>query len=76
MSTEEIVELVRVFLPDGANEARIVDQVEASISKIADSGFLRPLKSQSANIVKLRGAPNFEGFRGRTMAFVAGSAAR
>src|SRR5690606_39361058 len=28
LSREEIAELMRVFLPDGTNEARLVDQVE------------------------------------------------
>jgi hypothetical protein len=35
---------MRVFLPDGTNEARLVDQVDATISKIVDLGFLRRLK--------------------------------
>jgi len=50
MSREDIIELLRVFLPNGTNEARIVDQVDTSIAKVVDLGFLRPLKSQSAHI--------------------------
>ena len=44
LSRDEIAELVRVFLPDGTNEARLVDQVDATIGKVVDLGFLRRLK--------------------------------
>jgi hypothetical protein len=44
LSREEIAELMRVFLPDGSNEARMIDQVDATISKVVDLGFLRKLK--------------------------------
>jgi hypothetical protein len=45
LSRDEIAELMRVFLPDGTNEARLLDQVDATISKVADLGFLRRLKT-------------------------------
>lgn len=44
LTRENIVELVRVFLPDGSNEARLMDQVDATISKVVELGFLRRLK--------------------------------
>jgi hypothetical protein len=44
LARDEIAELMRVFLPDGTNEARLVDQVDATIAKVADLGFLRRLK--------------------------------
>ena len=44
LSRDELVELMRVFLPDGTNEARVVDQADATISKVVDLGFLRRLK--------------------------------
>ncbi|NYT80628.1 DUF4194 domain-containing protein [Alcaligenaceae bacterium] len=44
LTREDIVELVRVFLPDGSNEARLMDQVDATISKVVELGFLRKLK--------------------------------
>jgi hypothetical protein len=37
-------ELMRVFLHDGTNEARLIDQVDATITKVVDLGFLRRLK--------------------------------
>ena len=48
LSRNEIVELVRVFMPDGSNETKIVNQVDIYINKIVDLGFLRRLKAQSA----------------------------
>ena len=44
LARDEIVELVRVFLPDGPNEAKLIDQVDATISRVVDLGFLRRLK--------------------------------
>ena len=44
LSREEIVELLRVFLPEGSNEARLVNEVDATISRIVELGFLRRLK--------------------------------
>jgi hypothetical protein len=47
LSREDMVELVRVFLPEGPNEARLIDQIETTINKVADLGFLHKLKSAS-----------------------------
>jgi len=44
----DIVDLLRMFLPESTNEARLVDQVDAHINRVADLGFLRRLKG-SAN---------------------------
>lgn len=44
LGRDDIVELVRVFLPAGANEARLIDQIETTINKVVDLGFLRKLK--------------------------------
>lgn len=48
LSRDEIVELVRVFLPESSNEARVIDQIESHINKIVDLGFLRKLKPGAA----------------------------
>jgi hypothetical protein len=45
LTRDDIVELIRVFLPDSSNEARLVDQVDRHINKVLDLGFLRRLKS-------------------------------
>jgi hypothetical protein len=47
LSRDEIVELMRVFLPDGPNEARLIDQIETTINKVVELGFLHKLKPAS-----------------------------
>jgi hypothetical protein len=44
LSREQIVDMLRVFLPEGSNEAKTVEQIESHIRKVADYGFLRSLK--------------------------------
>jgi hypothetical protein len=44
LSRDEIVELLRVFLPAGSNEIRLLKQIDSYINKIVDSGFLRRLR--------------------------------
>ncbi len=48
LSRAEIVDLIRIFLPEGSNEARLVDQVDRHISKAVELGFLRPLRGQDS----------------------------
>jgi hypothetical protein len=48
MSRDDIVDLVRVFLPDNSNEARLIDQIETHINKVVELGFLRRLKANVA----------------------------
>jgi hypothetical protein len=47
LSTEQIVDLLRVFQADSSNEARVVDQAERTIGKAAELGFLRQLRGQT-----------------------------
>lgn len=47
LNREAIVELLRVFLPDASNEARLIDRVDAHIRKVVELGFLRPLKGSA-----------------------------
>lgn len=53
LTREDIVELVRVFLPASTNEARLVDQIDTHVNKIVELGFLRRMKTTS-------GPPTFE----------------
>ncbi len=46
LSREEIVDLVRLFLPDSANEAKLIDRVGMDINKAVEMGFLRKLRGQ------------------------------
>jgi hypothetical protein len=47
LSTDQIVDLLRVFQADSSNEARVVDQAERTIAKAAELGFLRQLRGYS-----------------------------
>jgi hypothetical protein len=47
LSRDEIVELVRIFLPLRSNETRLFDQIETHLNKIAELGFLRRLKTST-----------------------------
>lgn len=47
LSRDDIVELIRVFLPAHANEARLTDQIDAHINKVIELGFLRKLGGQT-----------------------------
>ncbi|MBI3524199.1 MAG: DUF4194 domain-containing protein [Betaproteobacteria bacterium] len=49
LSRDEIVELIRVFLPESSNEAKLIDQIETHLNKIVELGFLRRLKTSAAN---------------------------
>jgi hypothetical protein len=44
LSREQIVELIRVFVPAGSNETKLIDQIETHVNKIVELGFLRRLK--------------------------------
>lgn len=46
LSRDELVELVRVFLPTGVNEAKVSDQVLAAVNRVEELGFIRRLKNQ------------------------------
>lgn len=46
LSRGQIAEMVRVFLPERANEARLVDQIDTQLAKIVELGFLRRVRDQ------------------------------
>lgn len=46
LSRDQIVEMLRVFLADSTNEAAVVDRAERTVAKVAELGFLRPLRAQ------------------------------
>ena len=53
LSRDEIIELIRVFLPEGSNEARLIDQLDAHLNKIADLGFIRRLRGRE-HVIEVR----------------------
>ena len=44
---DQLVDLLRLFLADSTNEARVIDQAERTIAKAVELGFLRPLRGQA-----------------------------
>jgi hypothetical protein len=46
LSREQVAELLRVFLPEGSNEARLTDQVDTQLNKVVELGFVRKLRGQ------------------------------
>ena len=46
LSRDQIVEMLRVFLPDSSDEARVIDRVDTTLKQAADLGFLRQLRGQ------------------------------
>ncbi len=54
LAREELMELIRIFLPASSNEARLIDQLDTHLNKIVELGFLRKLKSAAGQ------PPSFE----------------
>lgn len=52
LTRTEIVDLLRLFLPDTSNEAKLIDQVDTHIKKVIDLGFLRKMKASSGGADK------------------------
>lgn len=46
LSRDSIVDMLRVFLGDSTNEARVIDRVDTTVKQVADLGFLRQLRGQ------------------------------
>lgn len=58
LTRDEIVELLRLFMPESSNETRLIDQIDTYINKIVDLGFLRRLKPAAGGGAS--GGGNFE----------------
>jgi hypothetical protein len=48
LTRDQLIEMVRMFLPESSNEARLVDQIDAQLTKIVELGFLRRITGQEA----------------------------
>ncbi|MGH3950107.1 MAG: DUF4194 domain-containing protein [Pseudonocardiaceae bacterium] len=48
LTREQIVEMVRTFLPESSNEVRLVDTIDTQINKVIELGFLRRIKGNDA----------------------------
>jgi len=47
LSRDQIIDLLRLFLADSTDEARVFGQVDTTIKRVADLGFLRLLRGTS-----------------------------
>ena len=54
LTREQIIDLVRVFLPDSANEARLFDRIDGYVNRLVDLGFLRRLRGQEDQFEVMR----------------------
>ena len=48
----QILDLTRVFMASSSNEARVVDQIDATLTKVVDLGFLRRVRDSDAYEVR------------------------
>jgi uncharacterized protein DUF4194 len=46
LSREQIIEMLRLYLPDSPNEVRIVDNIDTHINRVVEMGFLRRMRNQ------------------------------
>jgi Domain of unknown function (DUF4194) len=46
VSRDQIVEMLRVFMPETSNDVRLVATIDSHLNKIVDLGFLRRLRGQ------------------------------
>ncbi len=44
LSRDDIVEMMRLFLPDTTNQARLMERIDTHINRIMEMGFLRRLR--------------------------------
>ncbi|MDQ7005268.1 MAG: DUF4194 domain-containing protein [Ghiorsea sp.] len=52
VSRDEVLEMIRIFLPEGSNEVRLIDQVDSYINQVVKMGFARKLKG-SDKVIEL-----------------------
>lgn len=53
LTRDEVADMVRLFLPAGVNEARIVDQIDTHLNKIIELGFARRMRGQT-HLIEVR----------------------
>ncbi|MDF1581500.1 MAG: DUF4194 domain-containing protein [Desulfuromonadales bacterium] len=50
LSRDEVLELIRIFLPAGSNEVKLTDQLDTTLNKIAELGFIRRMRGEGRMI--------------------------
>ena len=46
LSRDQIIEILRLFMPDSTNEARLVDNIDTTVKRVCELGFLHPLRGE------------------------------
>jgi hypothetical protein len=54
LTREQLIDMVRVFLAVGPNEAKLEDQIEGHIKRVVELGFLRTIKEENASLYEVR----------------------
>lgn len=54
LTREQLIDMVRVFLAAGPNEAKLEDQIDRHIERVVDLGFLRTIKEENASLYEVR----------------------
>ena len=44
LSREQVADLLRVFVPEGSNQTRLIDQVDTQLNRVVELGFVRRLR--------------------------------
>ena len=53
LALDDIVDMLRLFLPSTANEARQRDRIAGHVARIAEMGFLRPLPGERYEVGRI-----------------------
>ena len=54
LTREQIIDMLRVFLPVGVNEAKLEDQIDRHIERVVELGFLRSMKEGETAVFEVR----------------------
>lgn len=50
LNKEDLLEQLRIFLPPGTNEARLMDQMDTHINKVIELGYIRRLRNDPSKL--------------------------
>jgi hypothetical protein len=50
VTQKQVVEMMRLYMPDSSNEAKVDDKIKAALNKIIDLGFIQPLDAQNESL--------------------------
>jgi hypothetical protein len=54
LTREQIIDMLRVFLAQGSNEAKLEDQIERHVDRVVELGFLREIQEESTALFEVR----------------------